>query len=283
LPKGNTTPDPEPTNTKPVEPSGEDRTEPKDIHEAPVDESGIHMIHKTTVENNSTQMPVTPQSVIQETKVHQDDSRNTTINNTSKQDADPFGSVEVSMVDGKRRLTLDDGLEVVKNEPVVATVEPQEPSKSPSYLDEIRVFKREPVAPKEQKFETNTQKPVDSFFGQTSEPVAIVEEKPRPSYSESGRQPDNTSYVDKQIESVFKPQTMEQKVHDRAERIRLMNELLRNDPDGPRKVEEMTTDELTTDPIFHTTHSSESDAARTSVNASGTMSSRMSFLENLPD
>lgn len=283
LPKENTTPDPEPTNTKPVEPSGEDRTEPKDIHEAPVDESGIHMIHKTTVENNSTQMPVTPQSVIQETKVLQDDSRNITINNTSKQDADPFGSVEVSMVDGKRRLTLDDGLEVVKNEPVVATVEPQEPSKSPSYLDEIRVFKREPVAPKEQKFETNTQKPVDSFFGQTSEPVAIVEEKPRPSYSESGRQPDNTSYVDKQIESVFKPQTMEQKVHDRAERIRLMNELLRNDPDGPRKVEEMTTDELTTDPIFHTTHSSESDAARTSVNASGTMSSRMSFLDNLPD
>jgi hypothetical protein len=241
------------------------------------------MIHKTTVENNSTQMPVTPQSVIQETKVLQDDSRNITINNTSKQDADPFGSVEVSMVDGKRRLTLDDGLEVVKNEPVVATVEPQEPSKSSSYLDEIRVFKREPVAPKEQKFETNTQKPVDSFFGQTSEPVAIVEEKPRPSYSESGRQPDNTSYVDKQIESVFKPQTMEQKVHDRAERIRLMNELLRNDPDGPRKVEEMTTDELTTDPIFHTTHSSESDAARTSVNASGNMSSRMSFLDNLPD
>lgn len=92
-----------------------------------------------------------------------------------------------------------------------------------------------------------------------------------------------TSYADQQLANALTPQTDEQKIMARAERIRKMNELLRNDPDGPRKVEELTTEQLTGEPLYHVSHSSESDAARTIIGASGIMSSGASFLDNLPD
>ena len=62
-----------------------------------------------------------------------------------------------------------------------------------------------------------------------------------------------------------------------------MNDLLRNDPDGPRIIEEMPVEELANSPIYEAPHSSESDAARTRVNAGGFFSTSMDFLNGLPD
>ena len=62
-----------------------------------------------------------------------------------------------------------------------------------------------------------------------------------------------------------------------------MNDLLRNDPEGPRKVEEMSIEELSSSPIYQAPHSSESDAARTKVSSRGSFTNPMDFLNGLPD
>ena len=73
------------------------------------------------------------------------------------------------------------------------------------------------------------------------------------------------------------------KLRQRAERIKRMNDLLRNDPNGPKQIEDMTTEELATEPIYQTPHSAESDAARTRINLDGSISKGINFLDNLPD
>ena len=73
------------------------------------------------------------------------------------------------------------------------------------------------------------------------------------------------------------------KLRQRAERIRRMNDLLRNDPNGPKKIEDMTTEELTSEPIYQTPSSAESDAARKRINLDGTISTGIAFLNDLPD
>lgn len=70
---------------------------------------------------------------------------------------------------------------------------------------------------------------------------------------------------------------------DRLQRARRLNALLHNNPDGPRIVEEMTTEELTNEPIFAAPHSSESDVAKTVMNAEGKILSQNNFLYNQPD
>ena len=86
--------------------------------------------------------------------------------------------------------------------------------------------------------------------------------------------------ADQLANSAFQPYQDERTdaVFDRAERIRRMNALLKQDPDGPQKVENMTTAELTNELIYQTPHSSKSEASDQAVGRSGDMKNLNSFL-----
>lgn len=273
LPTESITPDPEPKNDEPKErdivDSSNDsvKEQLQDVHEAPVDESGIHMVHKaqTTVETVVA-------AAIPEQPVVTDN---------------PFDAVEVSKIDGKRHLTLEmpatEEIVETATAPVAETVEVVK--EEHNYFDDIRVIKRtveQPVAKEPVVAEATVEQAQQSI---RQEPVFRIEQTPvvEQPRQEVAQQPQAPSFADQQLARAFTPQTDEQKIMARAERIRKMNELLRNDPDGPRKIEEMTTEQLSSEPIYHTSHSSESDAVRTTIGASGIMSSGMSFLDNLPD
>ena len=299
LPTESITPDPEPKNDGPVDVvNPESQEKPQDVHEAPIDESGIHMVHKAQsmesvaqpsqiVEKNVVATPVAAAVAASATNVIEESQKVSPVD-------DPFASVKVSQVDGKRHITLDMPMVEEPAETVTTPVPTQaatqqmhsEPiSQRQDLFDQIRVIKRdtEPVVAKPEP--VVFEEPV----AVRPEPVAArpetvaVKLDPVVLDEPESRIEQTPSYADQQITRVFTPQTDEQKIMARAERIRKMNELLRNDPDGPRKIEEMTTEQLSGEPIFHTSHSSESDAARTIIGASGTMTSGMSFLDNLPD
>ena len=95
----------------------------------------------------------------------------------------------------------------------------------------------------------------------------------------------NDKIIECQISNAFTPEaeTDDMRLKHKAERIRRINEALRNNPNGPKMVEEMTTAELTSDAIFETMHSSESDAARTVITPDGRMTHGISIFKDLPD
>ena len=255
---------------------------PVDVHEPPVDDSGIHIVHKAPTSTPAGTPSATPTGTPSATPTSPSASAGAPTSSwaspaepagtpTSQSasspvtpvDDNPFDSVKAGS-DGKRRVTLDipaveetlETVETLTKEPAAFSVVTKEPDDNRSYLDDIRVFrKQQPIA--------NTQQPIDN----TQQPIANTQQ----------------SYADQQMEQVFNPQTDERKIMDRAERIKKLNEMLRNDPDGPRKVEEMSTEELLGRPVYVTNHSSESDAARTTIDAFGSFSKGMSFLDNLPD
>ncbi len=68
----------------------------------------------------------------------------------------------------------------------------------------------------------------------------------------------------------------------RAERIRTMHELLRNDPNGPQIVEDMNPARYTSDDLYQVTHSSHSEVNRIVVNPDGSITENRS-LHDLPD
>jgi cell division protein FtsZ len=70
---------------------------------------------------------------------------------------------------------------------------------------------------------------------------------------------------------------------ERLNRAKHMNELLHKDPNGPSKVDEMTTEELTNEEIYHAPHSSESDATKSTMNSDGSINLRSPFVFDQPD
>lgn len=70
---------------------------------------------------------------------------------------------------------------------------------------------------------------------------------------------------------------------DRAERIRKMNEMLKNKPDGPQLIESLTTEELTNEVIYETPRSNISDVTNTIIGVSGVITSANNFLFDNPD
>lgn len=76
---------------------------------------------------------------------------------------------------------------------------------------------------------------------------------------------------------------IKERMNERKERIRRMNELLHSNPDAPRIVENLTTAELTSDEIYVAPHSSESDAHKTTTDSQGNIKSWNSFLYDRPD
>jgi len=68
----------------------------------------------------------------------------------------------------------------------------------------------------------------------------------------------------------------------RAERIKIMHDLLRNDVNGPQKIENMNPAEITGEKLYEAVHSGHSEVNRTVVNADGSVSENHS-LYDLPD
>lgn len=69
----------------------------------------------------------------------------------------------------------------------------------------------------------------------------------------------------------------------KIERIRTLHDLLRNKPEGPSIVENMRTEELTSDEIYRAPHSSQSEANGATIDRKGNMRSINNFLFGRPD
>ena len=72
-------------------------------------------------------------------------------------------------------------------------------------------------------------------------------------------------------------------VSNRADRIRIMHDMLRNNPNGPQIVENMTTRQLAEEPVYETPASNMSDAPQSVVTSGGKIKSANSFLYCVPD
>lgn len=188
-----------------------------------------------------------------------------------------------SEMNGRRIFVLDTPVEEELPETELCEVEAEAPVAVTgiSHLDEIRIVSRveqpkvETPAPQEPMFHIESTPALE----ETPVPQAIVEEKPVTTFQ-------SETIVERQVEKAMQPSDEDIndiKLRQRAERIKRMNDLLRNDPNGPKQIEDMTTEELATEPIYHTPHSAESDAARTRINIDGSISKGINFLDNLPD
>ena len=158
-----------------------------------------------------------------------------------------------------------------------------------SHLDEIRLVSRvepeqpkvETPAPQEPTFHiepTPAFEPASAFEPEVAT-ATVIEEKPVVTVQRE-------TIAEQQLEKALQPSDEDLndiRLRQRAERIRRMNDLLRNDPNGPKQIEDMTTEELATEPIYQTPHSAESDASRTRINLDGSISKGINFLDNLPD
>ena len=69
---------------------------------------------------------------------------------------------------------------------------------------------------------------------------------------------------------------------DRADRIRFFHDLLRNDPDGAEKVQNMTTQEISDESLFVGRHSSSRESSSYSMRPDGTMT-KNAFFGDQPD
>ena len=217
-----------------------------------------------------------------------------------KEDNDPFSIPQNGV---KRVFTLEETAEEMPVEEVVMTAEKESVAASGnSYLDEIRIRpKMEAPAPvaESRKVETpnvndifdpieNKPTPQRTVFYDSPQATATTVETPvktQTSYETPMAQQTNT-VIDRQVERAFTPSSEDindLRVRQKADRIRRMNDILHNHPEGAKIIESMTTEQLTNEPIFEAMHSSESDAARTIIHADGTMSKGSSFLTDLPD
>lgn len=289
----------------------ENKNEPQDIHESPVDDSGIHMVHKgQTVNPNAAGVGQAAAQVSQQRPPVEVVKEVSNVQPAAKpQSDDPFNSSKVYEINGKRFIQLETPAEpaatpqneLPANEVQNNSENPVKPVEKQDVFDQIRVIKRnvepqpaqQPIAVQERNVQgyaaqaNNAQAyaPQQNNVTTVNEPVTAREhvafQKPV-AQVERPMQPTQPSYADQQMARVLTPPTDEEKVKARSERIRRMNELL-HDPEGVRVVEGMTTAELSSDPIYYTTHSSESDAARTVVEASGQMNKGSKLYDDLPD
>ena len=75
----------------------------------------------------------------------------------------------------------------------------------------------------------------------------------------------------------------ELKVKDAAERIRIIHDMLRNNPNGAEQVQRMTTEQIGGDMLFAGRHSSEREASSQAVRPDGSVVENMFLFGNAPD
>ena len=160
-------------------------------------------------------------------------------------------------------------------EAVVDTVE-EAPVESRNYLNDIKIKPTNVATVQAPQQSIERQEPL--FKVERTDAYAETKATIEPAIATEAR-------ISQKIEQAFTPNQLieESKVMSRAERIRRMNELLHNNPDGPRMVESLTTEQLTGEPIIETMHSTVKDATRMTIDANGKMTRGISYLEDLPD
>ncbi len=231
-------------------------------NEMPVDVDGIHITHR-----------IGEAAAVEAA---------TTVVNTTPSNDDPF-TAPVNA--GQHRVfVLEPTVEELEEE--VEAVLPEAPKaivSGNSYLDEIRVLpkekpQQEPVSAWQQPAAPENKNPYD-VFSVLDTPKATRESASVQTQSEK------ESLAEQQLADAFTPSEDDEDLNLRkkAERIRRINELLHTNPNGPKMIEDMTTEQLGGEPVFEVNHSAVSDAARTIINADGTMTRGMSFLKDLPD
>lgn len=233
-------------------------------------------VEATTKQSESAVADASVQERVADSTVEKTDVRET----VSEQEKDPFENIP-SKKDGNRRIfTLEEpSAEEMEEIEMKDTpkVKVEEPAMGINHLDEIRVIHRpsvEAAAPAAPRFQVEA---TEAFADVAV--VASIEQKAAAAIE----RPQNLA--EQQVAQAFTPAQSidDQRIKQRADRIRMMNELLRNDPDGPRKIENMSVEELAGQPLYEAPHSSEQESSRTTVDAYGKMSSGMDFLNGLPD
>ncbi|MBQ7061922.1 MAG: cell division protein FtsZ [Bacteroidales bacterium] len=233
-------------------------------------------VEATTKQSEPAVADVPVQERVADITVEKTDVRET----VSEQEKDPFENIP-SKKDGNRRIfTLEEpSAEEMEEIEMKETpkVKVEEPAMGINHLDEIRVIHRpsvEAAAPAAPRFQVEA---TEAFADVAV--VASIEQKAAAAIE----RPQNLA--EQQVAQAFTPAQSidDQRIKQRADRIRMMNELLRNDPDGPRKIESMSVEELAGQPLYEAPHSSEQESSRTTVDAYGKMSSGMDFLNGLPD
>lgn len=258
-----------------------------------------------TLDLKETDKPVEqPANITKETAVETAAAAIATATTVEKQPTDTVSDnlpQPTAEMNGRRIFVLDTPIaepeeQAEECEPV-AEVKTTAVESTASILDEIRVISRpaaqpqvENAAPAEPVFHIEPTVAFADEPEQVAKPADQNISHPTSTLSASSiplstPKEQHESIVERQVEQAFQPNEdiNDIKLRQRAERIRRMNDLLRNDPNGPKQIEDMTTEELTSEPIYQTPHSAESDAARTRINLDGTISTGISFLTDLPD
>ena len=224
----------------------------------PVDVNDMHIIHKSA-------------GVVE--------AATTVINNTPDNN-DPFTAPANN---GQQRVfVLEPVVEEEMEEVEAAAPEVTKATTSGiSYLDEIRVLPAKDRAPQEpvSTEQPRNSNPYDVFAGLNMNTETVNEAAP------AQHQAAKEIIAEQQVNNAMTPsdEINDFSVRSKAERIKKMNELLHNHPNGPKMVEELTTEQLGGEAVYDINHSAMSDAARTVINADGTMTRGMSFLTDLPD
>lgn len=195
---------------------------------------------------------------------------------------------------GKHIYTLDDIQEeptaetedeVVNEEPVaetneepVAKVEEEivaETEEEPAANTDFEPFMKTTETPSAEK-DVKFQPEFDFMDIKNEQPQTVVEATPVATIA----QPEPTqSLHTTQTDAVNNTTVM-----SRMERIKLMHDMLHNNPNGARLAEEMTPKEMVGYDVYETPHSSESDAARTTINHDGSVNRPNNYLfGEMPD
>ncbi len=265
----------------------------EDIHEAPVDEFGTHIVHKVAPVVITTEEVQTAPAAKTVTPLFD----NPEPIKCDEKDDNPFDSMQSQEINGKRYLSLEAVSETEIEEPIEDTIEEKQEITGNSHLDEIRVISRaatmqaatvkvsEPVFQIEATEAYEATPSEKSVFNQTpvfNEPTKTVDNVTF--HDTITSEPMQRHSVAEQAEKAMKGNSIgEDEMAKRMERIRRMNDLLHNDPNGPNKIEQMTTEDLTGEILYHTPNSAESDAARTRLSSNGFVSQGMNLFNDLPD
>ena len=190
----------------------------------------------------------------------------------------------------RRTFVLDspaeEELEEVEAEMQAASA-PQQAVSGNTYLDEIRVMPRERKQEPNQAWQQQpAPEPVPEPAMSNNDPFAALDNTvPASPFASVQTIEEKEQMADQHLANALTPndENSDLSCKSKAERIRRMNELLHNNPNGPRMIEEMTTEQLGGEAYYDVNHSAMSDANRTVINADGTITRGMSFLNDLPD
>ena len=194
----------------------------------------------------------------------------------------PFDSMPSSQVGEKRVVSLNSPADDLAEAPADKKETSSQPSQN-SHLDGIRVINRHIV---EQSRPTQQSPAQPSFHIEQTEALATPTIETVAETKQPSTQQPKTAFPDQQVAQAFRPQNGsvdDQQVKMREERIRRMNDLLLNNPEGPAIIERMTTEELSGEAIYQENHSTNNNLSQRSAASDNPIASGFRHLFDLPD